>query len=386
MYYRRIGEPVLPTNPWKNMKVHRIYTYIEHGLYPELLELFFNKVLEHGCREVVDPFIGSGVVAVEAQRRGFNVIGIDANPWSLIVTKAKTRKPNYKKVVKVINEVLENNDREETLIPSKRLERYHEKNILIKLGRLRAIIENTEDEEKPLLLAVFGKIVDEYSLLKRSPAPKFAVKKQNFNKMNTDPFERFRSALSQAVSDLKEHEFRGFVELIWSDSSMWLPRRICCLISSPPFTNNVDYIRHSQLQLLWSGLARDSDDLGYLRSLQLPACIAAARSWKQEIENEEINKYVREINGKKAKGYKKFVKQYFYYMRKHFQLLHDRLEWEAWYTIGDSILGGAYLPTHKLLKRIAEEIGFKVEVKTLDKRRHRSKFLGLYLLRLIIKH
>ncbi len=376
----------MPVNPWKNMKVHRIYTYIEHGLYPELLELFFNKALEHGCREVVDPFIGSGVVAVEAQRRDLNVIGIDANPWSLIVTKAKTRKPNYEKVVKAINEVLYCKDQEEVLIPSERLEQYHEKSILIRLGRLRAIIEDAEGEEKPLLLTVFGKIVDEYSLLKRSPAPKFVDREQNLNKMNMDPFERFRSALSQAINDLKEHEFGGLVELIWSDSSIWLPRRICCLITSPPFTNNVDYVRHSQLQLLWSGLARNSNDLGYLRSLQLPACIAAARSWKQEIEHEEVNKYVREINGKKAKGYKKFVKQYFYYMRKHFQLLYDRLEWEAWYTIGDSILGGAYIPTHKLLKRIAEEIGFKAEVKILDQRRHGSKVLGLYLLRLIVKH
>ncbi len=62
------------------------------------------------------------------------------------------------------------------------------------------------------------------------------------------------------------------------------PRRICGLLTSPPFANNLDYVRHTMLELLWASLARSSEDLGWLRSIEMPACEAAARAWKQETQ------------------------------------------------------------------------------------------------------
>jgi hypothetical protein len=52
------------------------------------------------------------------------------------------------------------------------------------------------------------------------------------------------------------------------------------------------------------------------------------------------------IKGSRARGFRRFLLQYFHAMEQHLTLLAEALEWEAWYTIGDSILRGAYIPTH----------------------------------------
>ncbi len=85
------------------MLVHRLLVYTEHGLYPWVVEKFLSMAENIGCRIVVDPFVGCGVVAVEAQKRGFNVVGVDSNLWSLIVTRAKTTRLNFNGLLEKIN-------------------------------------------------------------------------------------------------------------------------------------------------------------------------------------------------------------------------------------------------------------------------------------------
>lgn len=63
------GDPVL--DPWKNMPVHRIFSFVEHGLLPGIVDEFFVLAEEIGCSLIVDPFIGGGVVTAESIRRGF---------------------------------------------------------------------------------------------------------------------------------------------------------------------------------------------------------------------------------------------------------------------------------------------------------------------------
>ncbi|WP_263848912.1 site-specific DNA-methyltransferase [Lacticaseibacillus thailandensis] len=42
---------------------------------------------------VLDPFMGSGTSLVEAQRLGFDAIGIDINPYAVLLSQVKTH--NY---------------------------------------------------------------------------------------------------------------------------------------------------------------------------------------------------------------------------------------------------------------------------------------------------
>jgi len=135
------------------------------------------------------------------------------------------------------------------------------------------------------------------------------------------------------------------------------------------------------LELLWAGLAHSSEDLGWLRGIQVPACEAAARAWKQETRHPWLRELATRIRGSRARGYRRFLLQYFHAMDRHLELLAERLEWQAWYTIGDSILGGAYTPVHEVLARLARGHGLEAEIKPLGERFRPGRKLYLLVLR-----
>ena len=364
------------------MPVHRIGTYTEHGLTPDLVEEFLSQAEEAGCKVIVDPFIGSGVVAVEAQKRCFDVIGIDANPWSLTLVKAKTNRIDSKLLLSKIENYSDTISNMQPLIPTMQLAKYYDPPTLNVLGRIRRIIELIPDNRvRPLLLATFMPIAYKYSRIKRTPAPRLN-KQQDHNKISRNVntyllFEEYLNLLKSNLSDLENHNFCGTVALFLADSSKWLPRKTCAVLTSPPFANNIDYIRHTMIELFWSGLAIDSKDLGSLRSMQLPACEACIRHWKEKSNDPELDKLLSKIRGKRAKGYKKYLSQYFHAMDKHFKLLINSLEWRAWYTIGDSIVGNVYIPTHEIIHKSLKRYNLKIIIKELGKRSKKNRRLYL---------
>ncbi|KSW12183.1 hypothetical protein CF15_05330 [Pyrodictium occultum] len=368
----------MKVNPWSRVPVHRIYVFTEHGLTPGLVEAFMESAAEAGCRVVVDPFVGSGVVAVEAQGRCLGAVGVDANPWALVVSAAKTRPVDPARLLGWARGALEDAGGLEPLIPSPRLSRYHPRGVLEALGRLRALVEAAEPRWRPLLLAVHASVAERYSLLRRSPAPR--LRRSAPRAAAGDVYREFMRVLAGAAADLAGHSFCGHVDLVWADSTLWMPGRVCGVLTSPPFANNIDYIRHSMLALLWAGLAGGSRDLGWLRGIQAPGCEAAARAWRPETEDPEARRLAEAIGGRRARGYRRFLLQYLHSMERHLALLAEALEWQAWYTIGDSILGGAYIPTHRLLARAAERHGLRAALEPLEPRWRPGR--SLYLLRL----
>lgn len=78
-------------------KTRSVNQYLTHWIYPykgkfhpQMIRALLNIIgLEQGDT-VLDPFIGSGTVAVEAQLLGINCIGIDVSPLCVLQSKAKT--------------------------------------------------------------------------------------------------------------------------------------------------------------------------------------------------------------------------------------------------------------------------------------------------------
>lgn len=54
----------------------------------------------------MDPFCGSGTVALEASIHGFKPLVADANPFALLLTKVKTTPYNVDKLIEVKNHIL----------------------------------------------------------------------------------------------------------------------------------------------------------------------------------------------------------------------------------------------------------------------------------------
>ena len=79
---------------------HWIYPY-KGKFHPQMIRALLNVIgLEPG-ETVLDPFIGSGTTAVEAQLLGINCIGIDISPLCVLQSKVKTES------IEVLLEILE---------------------------------------------------------------------------------------------------------------------------------------------------------------------------------------------------------------------------------------------------------------------------------------
>jgi len=361
-------------NPWKSKEIHRIFTFCEHGLTTNLVSNYFREFVRMKNEIVLDPFVGSGTVLIEASNFANICIGIDSNPWAIMVSKAKTTMPTIEE--DDFLEMIETIEDYEPLIPSRRLRTYHTNGQIEWLGRIRNLIQDLSND-KILGLVVFGKLADNFSRLKQSPAPRFR-KTSRYQRLNTIADE-FKKKFLEAIHDIRGNNGNNTqTELILADSSTWIPTNFDGILTSPPFANNIDYIRHTQLYLLWSGIADSSSDLGKLRGFQIPACEAAARCLKNKSEKRWIIDKISVIDPKRS--YQAFLLEYFYSMEKHFEFVEKSLNWEAWYTIGDSFFNSKYIPTHKLLKKLAEEIGLKTKLQTIGFRPGGRK---LYLLKLI---
>jgi len=68
---------------------HWIYPY-KGKFHPQMIRALFNILKLEANETVLDPFIGSGTTAVEAQLLGVNCIGIDVSPLCILQSKVKT--------------------------------------------------------------------------------------------------------------------------------------------------------------------------------------------------------------------------------------------------------------------------------------------------------
>lgn len=87
----------LPNNFWDfsdsktDDLIHNLHNYPAVMIYPISRAIFGIVSKYKRIDTVMDPFVGSGTVIVEAQLKGFkHVIGNDLNPLALLITKAKT--------------------------------------------------------------------------------------------------------------------------------------------------------------------------------------------------------------------------------------------------------------------------------------------------------
>jgi hypothetical protein len=97
-YFKTIGERTTDyyrltrynrTNSVNQYLTHWIYPY-KGKFHPQMIRALLNILGLEQNETVLDPFIGSGTTAVEAQLLGINCVGIDISPLCVLQSKVKT--------------------------------------------------------------------------------------------------------------------------------------------------------------------------------------------------------------------------------------------------------------------------------------------------------
>lgn len=262
---------------------HQIHPY-PAKLLPHIINFFLKAHSNFKNKIVLDPFCGSGTVALESSIQGFLPLVADANPFALLIAKVKTTPYSVKKLIEI---------KEKILIKAKRyrkapsvdvvnshlwyLPEHKEKLEII----LRAINEIDEADEKDFFKVCFSSLAKKISYadpaisvpVRLKTKEKFsAITNQRiqkrldwienlnvideFNNITDSNIERIRQTNKQYPGRVSAKKVGIDARNIFKDANLTqkMPNNsVPLIITSPPYGSAQKYIRSSSLSLNWLG-------------------------------------------------------------------------------------------------------------------------------------
>jgi DNA modification methylase len=347
------------------------------------------KFIRQAKGPVLDPFVGVGTVLVEAKCTGIEATGVDINPFMCFASTVKTRDYSGIDIKNSLNDVLNNMCKTAYTKPPSmfNLDKYYTHHVLKKLLVLKGNIRKVKDQRiKDLFMLCFLKVAISAANIGMSPAPRFVK-----NKKAPPIFSMFKKKIREIMEDLKSYRSGVNVDVYLGDSRNldFLEGSYDLILTSPPYCNNVDYVRHTQLELYWLDYVNNSKDLGKIRKKSITSCEAMAYVNKNcQCHIDDVRKLAEKLGKRTDRALPRTITQYFADMQSHLESLKSLMKptSRAVYVIGDSWMKGIYIPTHELLAKIAKSVGFsRIDLEFLRTRRspRRHEFeLSEYLLKI----
>lgn len=321
-YFKSInGKPTAYFQIIQKNRTRSVNQYLTHWIYPykgkfhpQMIRALLNIIgLEKGDT-VLDPFIGSGTTAVEAQLLGINCIGIDVSPLCVLQSKVKTESIN------VLPEILA----------------YKEEII----NRIKPSLFNHDDKtlDDAINTIENEKAKNFYDMAKLVAISDNARRGREFLKAFLKNLEMMISSVSDYVQIVKKLNLKlGPMDIKTGDSRA-LPldnESIDGIVTSPPYSIALDYVIND---------AHALEELGHNLSEIREEFIGVRGKGQTKIDlyNEDIKKSLEEM----------------------FRVLKP--EKYAVIVIGNATYSGQEVKTVEFTVDHAEKIGFKL-VKNIDK-------------------
>jgi DNA modification methylase len=236
--------------------------------YPSQIPSVLIGALSDPGERVLDPFLGSGTTAVEAQRLDRSSIGIELNPVAVLMSRAKTLSHDAKYVRRLVERIIigcRQTTTRDDVPDSVQGSKWYTQRTLNSLRRIRSYIGGLRGDGRLLAGAAFSAILlpacretRHWGYVCDNTAPKADNER--------DVFELFETALGDFVKAYDERDyFRNSsrrtpgplksVEIIQGDSADAIDinkvGRAQLIVTSPPYFGVADYIKAQRLSLEW---------------------------------------------------------------------------------------------------------------------------------------
>ncbi|MEM2934335.1 MAG: DNA methyltransferase [Methanocellales archaeon] len=352
-----------------------------HGLHPypaRMCPQIARKLIKLYSKPkdiIFDPFCGSGTVLVEAKLAGRNGIGVDLNPFGILLSEVKTMQIDPIILKKNINNFLDNV--RPLQIESKR------KNVSFEVPRFfniefwfkeyvirdlvvvkKCIDEITDPNVKKFLLVCFSLLVRKTSNTRNGEFKLYRYSKEKLNNHNPDVLQTLIQILKEAYRSMNQFYIKAdktvFTSLLCCDARK-VPiasETMDLLVTSPPYGDSrttVAYGQFSRLPLQWLGY-KDKEVSSIDRK-----CLGGINNGKYNFDLNSItlNEVVSKIMNKDEKRGNE-VGIFFYdlndCLKEMFRLMKPNS-----YTcivIGNRMVKGVRIPTNLIISELCQEIGF----------------------------
>lgn len=321
---------------------------------------------------VLDPFMGSGTTALEANLRSFNAYGLEVDPYARMIGEASVQRFTSTELKELfdfeiqVEDMFKKTRSVKSMVPQiPNIQHWFPKETIEDLVRLKRLILNFTEKNKKysnFLLAAFADIIRGVSFAERQSLKPYVSTR--FEKIPGEVVPLFKKCLrkyidgAQTVSDFQEY---GAGSIRWVDgdaTSFNLNSKIDVAITSPPYINAMDYVRCIRLESSWVGTGNGETFAG-VRANQVGE---AARAKKRDISDVvmDVIKYDYEKILSLDRVRARTMASYFDDMRLNLSCVFKSLKRGASYHIivGDSVVRNVPVATHHHIAEIGKNLGF----------------------------
>ena len=354
---------------------HGIHKY-PAKFFPELPRWIIERYSKRGDM-ILDPFMGSGTVNLEASLLGRNSIGIDVDPFSKFLARVKTMPlpehellSAWRSISKRVSDYSEPKHLEGVPEFSYR-DNWFKPHALKELAHIKREIEKTATSRKvkDFFLVCFSSVIRQVSEadnnctrtvirknLGKQVLPSMAI--SLFLKRAETQVENMRALSALAPSG------DVFIPDDADARDMSIVRRgsIDLAVTSPPYANAVDYPRTHQLEIYWLGFADGS--LQPLKARHVGTEVVKAKDYSELHSTgcqdaDSVIEKIYETDPRRAYIAAKYLLDMFANLEEVYRVLKKRGVYVL--VVGNNLMRGFEFETWRYLCDQAPRVGFKVE-------------------------
>lgn len=381
------------------------FTHFIHSYPAKLLQhipffLLNNNILSKPKDIVLDPFSGSGTVALESMLSNRHFIGTDINPLAVLIAKTKTTPINTEKVQfelkRIAGCVAQKNGIKKPSNTVTNLDYWYNPEISVYLEKLRQAISHVEERSlKQFFEIAFSTCTRRFSHADPNISVPVKIKPQRFSKI-----ERLKDSIASHLKNTKENNiFPFFEETVYKNlervkqlnnyveeysidpsqinihecdikentEEIIAPESIQLIISSPPYVSAQKYIRASRLNIEWLRLNKEATSLIEHASIGREHILKKNYKHKFSTGNQALNEVLDKIytkNPSRANITSTYMKE----MSIVFEKLYTLLKPGGFFVliIGNNVISGYEFKTNEFLLDLAEKTGFTTKLVLID--------------------
>jgi DNA modification methylase len=362
---------------------HRWYHFKE-GYSAGLVQSYIEKYIPlNGSANIIDPFLGSGTTAVEGARLGYNVYGIETNPFMSFLSMVKTCDfTGIKNIEAIALKCLSNHDREKafllpndtTLVERPCLSKWIlNKSIAQRFEQLRTAISRikTGNIRDLLLLALMSSIEEVSNARKDGKCWRYKRNWHNVKYEGINLDNAFAARVLNFAEDIEScPKLRGQATITTADSRSRTAYSnnnglFDGLLTSPPYLNSFDYTDIYRPELLLLKKVKNSTELRQLRFSTIRSHVQVAWESSPPLDIPLLQQKIKKIKsaGSWCGRIPEMINAYFVDMDTVILQCTKQLKNNAvaGFVVADSAYCGVVIPVSIILTEILRRHGLKTK-------------------------
>lgn len=360
---------------------HGIHKY-PAKFFPELPRWIIQRYSNVGD-VVLDPFMGSGTANLEASLLGRNSIGVDVDPFSKFLARAKTTVLPQKELTQAwrsickavgaykepdhLNGVPEFPYRDNWFKPHALKELAHIKTEIEKVAASQEIMD--------FFLVCFSSVIRQVSEADNNCTRTVVRKSLGKQVLPGKAIGLFLKRTAKQVENMGALSALGpsgeviipddvdarNMELVGSES-------VSLALTSPPYANAVDYPRTHQLEIYWLGFADGS--LQPLKAQHVGTEVVRSKEYSELqltgcLEADKVIRQIYSVDPRRAFIASKYLLDMFANLQEIYRVLNDGGRYVI--VVGNNLIRGHEFETWKYLHAQAPKFGYKIETYFVSK-------------------